>query len=328
MNRLAVIAIVSTLLALLAIILAWFGWSRQATVPLRLALDPWPSEELLWLAKQRGFFAGEGLDLQLVELATTGDTRVAFERGQVDLAPCTGAELARMAGSREPPPRAVLVLDWSAGADVVMARAAIPDLAGLRGRRVAYEPGGVSAHVLGCALATAGLAWGDITPVAMAVPGMNEALSRDEVDAVVTYPPFNAELAPAVAHRLFDSRRIPGEIVDLVVADGALLQRMPDLPERLQRAWDRALALVPGDQTAMAAMAARESLSVEAFRASLDDGIRLVPGHEQAAFLALDGPLAKLLPRIAETMRRTGEHVPPFDPAACLLPRPADRDRP
>ncbi|MBA3686520.1 MAG: ABC transporter substrate-binding protein, partial [Planctomycetes bacterium] len=265
------------LVAVAAGLWAMLVW-RPTSEPLRLALDPWPSEELLWLAKERGLFAAEGLDVQVVEMQSAADSHIAFERGHVDLMVATCAELV---GPNDRALRAVLALDASFGADVVLARNGIADVAALKGRRVAYEPGSLAAHHLLRALESAGLGWNDVTAVPMALVSSNEAFAKGEFDAVVTYPPWSVELVKAGGvHPIFDSSRIPNEIVDLVVTDATVLKRIPDLPARLRRVWGKAQLLL-SDDAALAAMAARERMSASEFHAVLGDGIRLVPAGEQ-----------------------------------------------
>ncbi len=312
---------------LIAVVVAgaicWRSWGPSA-LPLRLALDPWPSEELLWIAKERGFFADEGLDVHLVEFNSASSSHTAFERGQVDLMVATSAEVVSK-NSRQL--RVVLALDWSAGADVVLTRPDIADVAALKGRRVAFEPGTLTSHHLLRALESAGLSWQDVTPVPIPVASMNEAFAMGEVDAIVTYPPFSGELvSTGQAHAVFDSSRIPQEIVDMLVSDTAVLERIPDLPARLRRVWGRALTLLT-DEDALTAMGRREHLTGAQFRAVLSDGIELVKPEQQIDLIAEDGALSKSFPRVQEAMRLAGEPVTDVPVKECLLPRAAFESR-
>jgi NitT/TauT family transport system substrate-binding protein len=310
------IAGVITLLSSIAI-LAWRMW--PGAEPLHLAIDPWPSNELLWLAAERGLFAAEGIDIHIVDLGTAGDSSMAFARGKVDMLVTTPTELVHMAEDCQA--RVLLALDWSAGADVVLARTGVAAVADLRGRAVAYEPGCLTVHLLQSALASAGLDWGDITARPMAVASMNRAFAAGEVDAVVSYPPWSVELRRnAAAQVVFDSTRIPGDICDLLVARPQVLQRHPDLPARLARIWGTVRVMLESDPSAMSAIAAREGMSPREMDACLRDGIHLLSADEQTAFITSDGPLVGILRRVRASLLRAGEAVVDADPTRFLLP--------
>jgi NitT/TauT family transport system substrate-binding protein len=310
------IASVIALLAAIAI-LAWRMWPEPE--PVRLAIDPWPSNELLWLAAERGLFAAEGIHLHVVDLGSAGDSTMAFARGKVDMLVTTPTELVHMA--KDSQAHVLLALDWSAGADVVLARPGVATMADLRGRAVAYEPGGLTVHLLQSALASAGLAWSDITAKPMAVASMNQAYAAGEVDAVVSYPPWSVELRrDAAVQVVFDSKRIPGDICDLLVARPHVLQRYPDLPARLTRIWGRVRIMVETDPSALAAIASREDLSPQEMDVCLREGIHLLTADEQAAFIASDGPLPGILRRVRTSLLQAGESVEVSDPIRFLLP--------
>jgi len=284
----------------------------------RLAIDPWPSNELLWLAAERGLFAAEGIHIHIVDLGSAGDSSMAFARGKVDMLVTTPTELVHMA--RDSQARVLLALDWSAGADVVLARPGVATVADLRGRTVAYEPGCLTVHLLQSALASAGMGWSDITAKPMAVASMNQAYAAGDVDAVVSYPPWSVELRrDAAVQVVFDSKRIPGDICDLLVARQHVLQRYPDLPARLTRIWGRVRTLVATDPSALAAIASREDLSPQEMDVCLREGIHLLTADEQAAFIASDGPLPGILRRVRASLLQAGETVEDSDPNRFLL---------
>lgn len=317
---------------LLGLLLATLSLSwrllRPPQEPLQMVLDPWPSNELLWLAHERGFFSAEGLEMRVIEMGSSSDASGAFARGKADLFVATPAELARIAGSTGPQPKVVLALNWSAGADVVLARVGVDSLAALKGRTVAYEPDGLTAHLLQRALESVRLTWNDITPVPMTTASMPAAFAAGTVDALVSYPPWSTSMLQAGrVHALFDSRQIPKEICDLLIVRADILRQFPDLTARLTRIWDRTLALLEIEAT-WGEMAKRERFTADELRRSLREGIHLIQASEQAAFIAADGPLSKIFPLVSQSLRLSGSRIDPADPAACLLPyAPEGKDR-
>lgn len=265
-------------------------WMYRPAAPLppaRLGLDPWPTTGLLWLAQDRGYFASAGLAVELVAFSSASDSSVAFLRGRLDGMLVTPSDLVGLADGGTRAVQVALALDWSDGADVVLARRDLADCAALKGRRVAIEPGTLTVHHLVRALESVGLDLSDVIQVPMGVVSMGEAFAKGEVDALVTYPPFSRELlADARVHALFDSSRIPGEIADVVVLDRAVLQCQPGLMAGLRQVWGRILAdLEQHPDETIAALAQRTQSDPLQVAQELRTGIHLVGAAEQATFL-------------------------------------------
>jgi NitT/TauT family transport system substrate-binding protein len=102
-------------------------------------------------------------------------------------------------------------------------------------------------------------------------------------------------------NELFDSSRIPGEIIDVVVVSPDYARRFPQVVEALRDGWFRALEHMKQHPTESAAiMAPREGLSTEEFLAAI--GLLKIPSREEnAALLAGDKPA---LPATAEKLQR------------------------
>jgi NitT/TauT family transport system substrate-binding protein len=283
--------------AVLLILGGWWLWhdvSQEAPRPIRLGLNPWPGNELLFLARDRGLFAAHGLDLHLVEFTALSDELRAYLAGDVDGMACTQVEVA-LAGLCAQPgqPQTVAVIDESIGADVILARPGLGSVANLRGKRVAVEPASLNLFVLIRALEQQGLALDAVTPVVMGQEAMAVALARGEVDAAVSYPPFSPAIRDVGAVTLFTSLQIPGEVVDVAAFAPAVLERDPDFPRRFQAMWAEVVELVIRDQDhAIEALAQRQHLTVAAFRQSLE-GLRLIPGSEQRWLLMPDGQIER-----------------------------------
>lgn len=293
------------LLPILLIALLGAGCEREPA-PLRLAVSLWPGYEYLYLAEQEGLFAEAGVAVDLVSFGSLGDLRRAFERGQVDGMTSTLVELLQACDHVRRCGRAVLVTDWSHGADRIIARRDIGDVADLAGRPVGVEPATLGAYLLERALAEAG-APGTARPVPIPSGEMAGALAEGRVDAVVIWPPTATRLAADPdLHTLFTSADLPGEIVDVVALDPAVIAARPDAVAGLIRAWQMALDFDRRHpERARALMARREGLTVAEFNAALAD-LKIVPLADQPALLAADGPVARTLIRIRDHLARAG----------------------
>lgn len=181
--------------------------------PLRFGIHPWIGYEPLYLADDFNWLPDT---VALVPGTSAKDSMDGLLSGALEGAALTLDETIRLL-SQGLDLVVVAVADVSAGADVLMVRPSITDLADLRGQRIAVELNGVSGIMLFKILEVAGLGRDDVTKVDLPVSQHAEAWSRGEVDASVCYEPTASLIENAGGVRLFDSRDVPETIFDLLV---------------------------------------------------------------------------------------------------------------
>ncbi len=309
------------LVLVLATALFFTGCKPTTPPTLRIAINAWPPGELLFLAREKGFFAEAGVQVDIIEFASLTDSRRAYERGQVDGLAATLVEVlaARDASGRDL--RVCRIINFSDGADVLVARnESVADLSALRGKRVGVEPASVGLHLLTRALDRAGLGLDDLQPVAKFQTTLPGALLSGEVDAVVSHPPDSTNLLSNPAfHVLFSSRELPGEIVDVYAFDAEVIRRAPQALAAFKQAMDRAFHELEQDpEGSCLIMARRHRTDPASFAQSLRDGIALVKPEQQHAYLGRSGLLAPVLVSLARTLRYHQIIRPDQDPVACL----------
>ncbi len=191
--------------------------------PLKLSTHPWPGHGFLWLAQQQGVLAAGGV--RLVELGSASASLHALSAGVVDAATLTLDEVLR-ARAGGIPLSIVLVLDSSAGADTLIVRDTVPDLAALAGKRIGFERSATGALMLSGALKTAGLSAADVELIDVAIDAQESAWQAGKIDAVISYPPVTTRLLASGGRVLFDSRALPDTIFDVVaVREEALVAK-------------------------------------------------------------------------------------------------------
>lgn len=198
-------------LAFLLAVLLIAGCSAPG-MPLRVATNVWPGYEFLYLAREKGLYDES---IRLVELASASDVMDALRTGDIEAGALTLDETITLA-SEGVDLVVVLVFDISAGADVLMTRPSIARLEDLRGQRIAVETTALGAVMLEGALAKAGLPIESVQVRHLSLREHLEAYQRGEIDAAITFPPYDSALAAAGAVRRFDSSAIPGRIVDVL----------------------------------------------------------------------------------------------------------------
>ncbi|MFO1384693.1 MAG: ABC transporter substrate-binding protein, partial [Chitinivorax sp.] len=254
--------------------------------PLRIGLNAWPAYEFLYLAEQLGFYRDEGVKVKVVTFSSLADSQRAFERNQLDLMGSTLVEPLLVRETSAVAPVVIYALDYSNGGDMLLARKDIPDVASLRGKRLALE--GRSGDILTAhfALASAGLGFKDVQVHDLPQANGVQAFLAGKIDAIQTYPPFAVELLNSgKAHALFDTRKAPGKVLDVLVAtQDSVTQRSKELAGVL-RALTRAMAYrQQHPDQADAIMAKREGLSVADFRSGMA-GVQLLRPADQDVYL-------------------------------------------
>ena len=316
-------------LAAITLLLSGCGtvFSETLTVPVSL----WPGYEFFPLARDQGLDRREGLRLDLPAFANPQDIVLAYLRGDVQIAQLTTVEAVDLC-NRVPKrcPVVVLVLDESRGGDQVVVNRSLSSIADLRGRPVAITPSTLGPYVLSQALKRHGLSLMDVQLRPMPLESMAAALNKGTVDAAALFPPFSDQaMAGGRVQPLFTSREIPGEIFDILVVDPEVLETRRSALVRLLRAWQAAHdELRRQPETALAVMARRQEISVEAFRASLE-GLVFLSLKQQEPLFQPSGLLERNLRNLREVQAQLGllpddGPLPPVDGSlirAALQPR-------
>ncbi|PWV65689.1 putative urea ABC transporter substrate-binding protein [Plasticicumulans acidivorans] len=155
---------------------------------------------------------------------------------------------------------ALIVGDFSNGNDGVVLKGKGAKLADIKGRKVNLVELSVSHYLLARALESVGLSEKDLQTVNTSDADIVAAWATPEVEAVVTWNPLLAEVkATPQASEVFDSSKIPGEIIDMMVVNTATLQKNPALGKALVGAWYEVMQLMSG--TDAAAKAARSHMA-------------------------------------------------------------------
>lgn len=191
---------------------------------LRVASNIWPGYALMHAAQSLGRF--DPSRIRLIEMPSSSDVVLALASGAIEAGAVTLDELlaARADGLDLV---AVLVFDESRGGDAVIARPEVRGLADLAGRRIGVEQSAVGALVLQAMLRSAGLRLDQVEPVVLTVAEHVEAWRERRVDALVSFEPALSQMLALGGRRVFDSRSMPGAIVDVLAVRRPVLARHP-----------------------------------------------------------------------------------------------------
>ncbi|MCM2293643.1 putative urea ABC transporter substrate-binding protein [Allorhizobium sp. BGMRC 0089] len=145
---------------------------------------------------------------------------------------------------------AVIVGDFSNGNDAVILKNK-DKLADIKGQKVNLVQYSVSEYLLSRALESIGMSERDVSVVNTSDADMVAAYKTPDVTSVVTWNPLvSTILQDPSAHKVFDSSQIPGEIMDLMVANTQVLKDNPDFGKALAGIWYDTVKLMMSDTAA------------------------------------------------------------------------------
>lgn len=261
-------------------VLAALGWSgADAAEPLRIGWVAAMANAPALIAERKGFFAAEGL---AVELKPFGDGPViqqAMASGELDVG-YIGAPPVYQWFSRGLDSRILAKVNYGQAALVAQANGPIRSLQDLRGRRLAGVARGSGMDVLlrGYVLKDAAKLDpdADLSLSHLPVGNMNAALDTGTVDAVFSWEPFVSQSVLRGAGRVvFDvNAAMPGYPWYVVMAPAKTLKDRPEDLVKLLRAHRRAIAFLRDHAAEADAIIARE-FKLEAVTAP--DGRTLAP---------------------------------------------------
>jgi NitT/TauT family transport system substrate-binding protein len=266
----------------------------------------------LYLAKEKGFFGDLNVELRRIEEIPS--IRAAMEKRELDAYLAT-PDIA-LDSTTQPPGRAVWAIDESAGGDGVVVSEGIRNLSGLKGKKVAAEPGLPPHFVLLYLLHKNGLSAKDIQLEDMTTQNAATAFVSGSVDAAGIYEPYlsNAKKQRKGSRVVISSADVPGLIVDLVfVRPDVLSTRSQDVLQLIS-GWRKAMAYIQQDpDDAYKIMAKSFSLSLSDFKDAVG-GIRWLDlPQNQELFGTSDspGPLFKNFGVVDDVLRRNRADVFP-----------------
>jgi putative hydroxymethylpyrimidine transport system substrate-binding protein len=171
---------------LLALTLAAMPVAARAADKLTLLLD-WfvnPDHGPLVVAQEQGFFAAQGLEVEMVAPADPNDPPKLVAAGQADIAVSYQPQLHLQAAEGLPLKRIGTLVGTPLNSLVVLADGPVKSLADLKGRNIGFSVGGFEDALLRQMLGKYGVALDDVTLINVNF-ALSQALLSGQVDAVI-----------------------------------------------------------------------------------------------------------------------------------------------
>jgi len=245
------IVVITVLVAILGAIIYAFGGTKgskskesDATVVVNTYCGFSP---IVWgngglEGSDESFFAKNyGLKLKIVIMDDFDAARSALKNGDVDIEYCTLDALPVEMGSAGTMTdvKYFMLLNFSAGADALVANNSVKTVSDLRGKRVAYSEGTASHTLLINALETSGMSMSDIIPVKVG-SGIEAAqlFKSKNVDCAAVWAPDDQDCVAAFsgAHVLTSTAQSNMLVSDGLIAKKEWLEANSDLAKKIVEA--------------------------------------------------------------------------------------------
>ncbi|HKE96856.1 MAG TPA: putative urea ABC transporter substrate-binding protein [Povalibacter sp.] len=215
-----------------------------------------------------------GIKIELTQVNDYVESINQYTAGGFDGCVMTNMDMLTIPSAGGVDSTALIVGDFSNGNDGVVIKGKNRKLTDIKGLPINLVELSVSHYLLARGLGTVGLKERDIKVVNTSDADIVGAYAAADTKATVTWKPQLSEiLASPDAQLVFDSSKIPGEIIDLMVVNSATLKDNPKFAKALVGAWYETLALMTrkdaAGQKALTQMAQASGTDLAGFNSQL-----------------------------------------------------------
>jgi len=241
-----------------------------AKEPIKIGFSDWPGWVAWQIAKDKGMFEKQGVEVNLIWFTNYTDSVNALAAGKLD-ANCEAWSDVIQSVSEGAKLRVVLVNDNSAGNDAVVAKPEFNSIKDLKGKQVATEKGTVEHMLLLSALARNGMGENSVKYINLPVDAAAAAFLAGKVDAVAVWQPWIGQLErEAKGKVLFTSKEMPGLIPDQLVFQESVVSVRSEEIQKIVATWFDVVDFIKNhEDEAVAVMAKVDAAKPEDYKAFL-----------------------------------------------------------
>src|SRR6202048_907254 len=240
-----------------------------------------------------------GIKIKLTQVNEYVESINQYTAGTFDACVMTNMDMLTIPAAGGVDSTALIVGDFSNGNDGVVLKGKGKTLTDIKGQKVNLVELSVSHYLLARALESAGLRERDLKVINTSDADIVAAFSAPATTAVVTWKPqLSAVMSAPDAQLVFDSSKIPGEILDLMVVKTDVLTANPKLGKALVGAWYETLALMfkndAAGQAAQTAMAKASGTDLAGFGRQLATTHLFATPGDAYAFVTAEGVIKSM----------------------------------
>src|SRR5258708_11470836 len=240
-----------------------------------------------------------GITIQLTQINDYVESINQYTAGGFDACTMTNMDALTIPAAGGVDSTALIVGDFSNGNDGIVLKGKGKTLTDIKGQSINLVQLSVSHYLLARALESVGLRERDLKVINTSDADIVAAFSAPATTAVVTWKPqLSAVLSAPNAQLVFDSSRIPGEILDLMVVKTDVLNANPKLGKALIGAWYETLPLMFKNDAAVhaaqTAMAKASGTDLAGFGRQLATTHLFATPADAYAFVTADGVIKSM----------------------------------
>jgi NitT/TauT family transport system substrate-binding protein len=235
-----------------------------------------------------------GIKIKLTQVNEYVESINQYTAGTFDACVMTNMDMLTIPAAGGVDSTALIVGDFSNGNDGVVLKGKGKALTDIKGQKVNLVELSVSHYLLVRALGSVGLRERDLKIINTSDADIVAAFSAPATTAIVTWKPqLSAVVSEPNAQLVFDSSKIPGEILDLMVVKTEVLNANPKLGKALIGAWYETLGVMlkndAAGQAAQTAMAKASGTDLTGFGRQLATTHIFATPSDAYAFVTGDG---------------------------------------
>ncbi len=205
-----------------------------------------------------------GINIEVKQFNDYVESINQYTAGAFDAVSLTNMDAVSIPAAGGVDTTAVIVGSFSNGNDAIIAKSG--GVAELKGANVNLVEFSVSHYLLARALESVKLAEKDLKVVNTSDADLAAAFKTPDVTSVVTWKPIASTILESPdAKLIFDSSKIPGEIIDLMVANTEVLKDNPNFGKALAGIWYDTMAALEKDPAAKEHMAKASGTDVKGY---------------------------------------------------------------
>ncbi|MFT7003888.1 MAG: NitT/TauT family transport system substrate-binding protein [Sulfurimonas sp.] len=241
-----------------------------------------------------------GIEIELVQVNDYIESINQYTLGKFDGCMMTNMDALTIPAASGVDSTAVIMGDFSNGNDGIILKGK-NKLTDIKGQNVNLVELSVSHYLLARGLESVNLSESDVKVVNTSDADMVAAYTSSEVTAVTPWNPQLSEIMSMKdANLVFDSSKIPGEIIDMLVINTDTLKDNPKLAKALTGAWFEVMAqMKKGDKEALTFMAEASGTDLAGYKSQLDS-TKMFYDPSEAVKFSLSDDLPATMKKVSE----------------------------
>lgn len=191
----------------------WFFGQKSTpptSEPLRVSFNTWIGSGVYFVAKEKGFWEKEGVNVVLEQTDEAAIAKQLIASGKVDAITSWTPETVQVLADSGVQIKIISLNDVSDGADGIIAKDGINKLEDLKGKTIAYETGSPSHLLLSYLLDQKGISSTEIKIINQSAADAGTSFVAGKVDAAVTWEPWLSKASDRKGgHILISSKNLP-----------------------------------------------------------------------------------------------------------------------